>query len=167
MVAQFPENIYVARETENLPGIVYNPTDKKNFYSEDFQGLGEEITAIETSLKRYKSFVGYIKQDGENNPNVVVLQNDFPHVPIFSRVGVGEFIIESDGYFTDNKTAFFIGNLLFNKKNGVCFNINSISSSNMLRFNLYDSNLYPIDGIDGKLGYFNTYIEIRVYETEE
>lgn len=50
-MAEFPSNIYEARETENLNGIVFDADDKKNFFSEDFQGLGAEITAIETYLK--------------------------------------------------------------------------------------------------------------------
>src|SRR5574343_564384 len=49
-MAQFPDNIYTPRETENLPGIVYDPTNKQNMYSEDFQNLGGEIEAIETAL---------------------------------------------------------------------------------------------------------------------
>lgn len=49
-MSSFPEEIFEPRETENLPGIVYNPADKKNFYSEDFQNLGTEINAIENAL---------------------------------------------------------------------------------------------------------------------
>lgn len=49
-MADFPTTIFEARETENLPGLVYNPADKKNMYSEDFQNLGAEITALETVL---------------------------------------------------------------------------------------------------------------------
>lgn len=47
---EFPDNIYTPRETENLPGIIYDATDKKNMYSEDFQNLGAEINAIEETL---------------------------------------------------------------------------------------------------------------------
>jgi hypothetical protein len=49
-MAEFPDDIYTPRETENLSGIVYDPADKKNLYSEDFQNLGDEINAIETTL---------------------------------------------------------------------------------------------------------------------
>ena len=49
-MALFPDEIYNPRETENLAGIVYDPTNKKNLYSEDFQGLGSEIHAIEVAL---------------------------------------------------------------------------------------------------------------------
>lgn len=49
-MAQFPNTVYSPRETENLPGIVYDPTNKQNMYSEDFQNLGAEIEAIETQL---------------------------------------------------------------------------------------------------------------------
>lgn len=50
-MAQFPNSVYSPRETENLPGIVYDPTNKQNMYSEDFQNLGGEIEAIETWLQ--------------------------------------------------------------------------------------------------------------------
>lgn len=49
-MSEFPDAIYTPRETENLSGIVYDPADKKNMYSEDFQNLGSEINAIETIL---------------------------------------------------------------------------------------------------------------------
>lgn len=47
---EYPDDIFSPRETENLPGIVFNPADKKNLYSEDYQALGGEINAIETTL---------------------------------------------------------------------------------------------------------------------
>lgn len=50
-MSDFPTKIYQGRDTENLPGIVFNPADKKNFYSEDFQNLVSEIKAIETYLE--------------------------------------------------------------------------------------------------------------------
>ena len=49
-MANFPNTIYTPRDTENLPGITFNPADKKNLYSEDFQGIGNELNAIETIL---------------------------------------------------------------------------------------------------------------------
>lgn len=50
MVAQYPTAIYTERETENLPGIVYDANKKTNLFSEDFQRHAEEIIAIETAL---------------------------------------------------------------------------------------------------------------------
>ena len=50
MAPKFPADIYTQRETENLPGIVYDATKKQNLYSEDIQNLGGEINAIETIL---------------------------------------------------------------------------------------------------------------------
>ncbi len=49
-MAQYPNGIYTPRETENLPGLVYDPANKRNFFSEDFQNNGQEITAIEKTL---------------------------------------------------------------------------------------------------------------------
>lgn len=49
-MSDFPIKIFNARETENLPGIVYDEDKKQNLFSEDFQNLGAEITSIETIL---------------------------------------------------------------------------------------------------------------------
>jgi hypothetical protein len=49
-MADFPDTIYTERDTENLPGLVFDPTDKKNLYSEDFQRHASEIIAIQTIL---------------------------------------------------------------------------------------------------------------------
>lgn len=49
-MADFPTSIFTMRETENLPGISYDATQKRNLYSEDIQALGGEITSIETIL---------------------------------------------------------------------------------------------------------------------
>lgn len=49
-MAEFPSGIFTPRETENLPGLVYDVNDKRNLYSEDFQNLGLEIKAIEETL---------------------------------------------------------------------------------------------------------------------
>lgn len=49
-MADFPTSIYSERDTENLPGIIYDPTNKRDLYSEDFQHHAAEIVAIETAL---------------------------------------------------------------------------------------------------------------------
>ncbi|MES2382887.1 MAG: hypothetical protein V4538_17700 [Bacteroidota bacterium] len=58
MTAEYPTGIFEARETENLPGILYDVDKKRDFFSEDFQNLGAEITAIETALGDYTPY-GY------------------------------------------------------------------------------------------------------------
>ena len=50
-MTDFPTTVFIPRTTENLPGIVYDPDNKQNMYSEDFQNLGAEITAIEKVLQ--------------------------------------------------------------------------------------------------------------------
>lgn len=50
MTAQFPNDIYEERDTENLPGIVFDADKKQNLYSEDFQNHAAEIIAIEETL---------------------------------------------------------------------------------------------------------------------
>jgi len=56
MTALFPNEVYKPRVTENLPGVVYDEAETKNFFSEDFQGLGAEIEAIETVLEDQYEF---------------------------------------------------------------------------------------------------------------
>jgi hypothetical protein len=50
MSAKYPTQLYTERETENLPGILYDADKKQNLFSEDFQRHAEEIIAIETAL---------------------------------------------------------------------------------------------------------------------
>lgn len=49
-MADYPDAIFETRETENLPGLVFNPAQKTVLFSEDYQNLAAEITAIETVL---------------------------------------------------------------------------------------------------------------------
>lgn len=49
-MANYPTGIWVPRDTENLPGITYDPADKKNMFAEDFSIPADEIVAIETIL---------------------------------------------------------------------------------------------------------------------
>jgi microcystin-dependent protein len=49
-MADFPSSIYSQRATENLPGVTYDATKKTQFFAEDLQGLGDEVTAIESTL---------------------------------------------------------------------------------------------------------------------
>lgn len=63
-MADFPGEIYEARETENLPGIVFDAGNKRNMFSEDFQGLGAEITSIETLFKLFVDFIK-VASDGK------------------------------------------------------------------------------------------------------
>ncbi len=49
-MSDFPNSIFTPRETENLAGVVFDPLDKKNLFSEDYQNLGGEINAIENAL---------------------------------------------------------------------------------------------------------------------
>lgn len=49
-MADYPNNIFTQRELENLPGIAYNPADKKTLFAEDMQALGAEVTALEQTL---------------------------------------------------------------------------------------------------------------------
>lgn len=60
----FPNTIFTPRETENLPGIVYDPEDKKNMYAEDFQNLGNSINLVQKYLKTFLLDFNFANNDG-------------------------------------------------------------------------------------------------------
>lgn len=50
MPAEYPDAIATFRTVENRPGVVYNPSDTKNFYAEDLEKVDDEIVALQTEL---------------------------------------------------------------------------------------------------------------------
>ncbi len=46
----YPNEIYEQRELENLPGLSYDPDNKKTLFAEDILQHGEQIIAIEETL---------------------------------------------------------------------------------------------------------------------
>lgn len=46
----YPTDTYEQRPLENLPGLMYDPENKKTLFAEDILALGAEINAIETVL---------------------------------------------------------------------------------------------------------------------
>lgn len=49
-MADYPTTIFEQREIENVPGVVYDASKKTRVYAEDLVALGDEVTAIETTL---------------------------------------------------------------------------------------------------------------------
>ncbi len=49
-MADFPASIYDQRALENYPGEVFDATKTRRLYAEDMVQLGDEITAIESTL---------------------------------------------------------------------------------------------------------------------
>lgn len=49
-MADYPGSIYDQRTITNYPGIIYDPDNETRMYAEDLRFLGDEITAIETTL---------------------------------------------------------------------------------------------------------------------
>jgi hypothetical protein len=104
-MSDFPNTIYAPRETENLPGIVYNPDQKQNLFSEDFQNLGAEINAIEQALgapcvpngtvfgistlydmTSLQSILQFVNADSNPNINTLQLPNLITLIADFSAV---------------------------------------------------------------------------------
>lgn len=59
MESDFPNTIFEPRDTENLPGIVFDATKKTYLFSEDYQNLGAEIEAIETDAPAISGVVSF------------------------------------------------------------------------------------------------------------
>ncbi len=97
-MSDFPTSIYTPRETENLPGIVYDDTKKQNFFSEDFQNLAGEINAIETYLLTPKIYRAFIVQHDTDFPIVTVLENSLGFDPTWERGGAGYYESSDDGW---------------------------------------------------------------------
>lgn len=46
----YPSDIYEQRPLENLPGLEYDPLNKKTLFAEDIANIGHELTAIEETM---------------------------------------------------------------------------------------------------------------------
>lgn len=46
----YPSDIYEQRPLENLPGLEYDPLNKKTLFAEDIVNIGHELTAIEETM---------------------------------------------------------------------------------------------------------------------
>lgn len=49
-MAVFPDEVFSIREIENLPGIIYDETNKKTLFAEDIQNISAEVSAIESYI---------------------------------------------------------------------------------------------------------------------
>lgn len=63
----YPSDIYEQRPLENLPGLEYDPLNKKTLFAEDILGLGREIEQIEDALglnlSNIEDLINYIVDD--------------------------------------------------------------------------------------------------------
>lgn len=73
----FPNNVFTARETENLEGVEFDENNKKVLFSEDYQALGDEITALEEGLINK---INYIPDGVSLETFYPVLINPIPRV---------------------------------------------------------------------------------------
>lgn len=60
----YPNDIYVQRDLENLPGLEFDPSNKKTLFAEDILRLGREIENIEDvlglNLSNIEDLINYI-----------------------------------------------------------------------------------------------------------
>lgn len=91
-MADFPTSIFTPRDTENLPGIVFDAAKKQVLFSEDYQSLGAEIEAIETYLLTPKKFKALISQSGTNAPILTIVENTLGFTPTFTRLEAGVYV---------------------------------------------------------------------------
>lgn len=106
----------------------------------------------------YKVYTALLTQSGTNAPVATVLENTLGAITLI-RGGVGQYILQSSGLFTMNKTVLFVGLPDYNISQFII---------NTDQLNTDDSNIdlecidaSTLNGLDGALK--NTPIEIRVY----
>lgn len=58
----YPDDIYEQRELENLPGLIYDPGNKKTLFAEDIMNIGNDLSAIEAILNALSDEVRIIRR---------------------------------------------------------------------------------------------------------
>jgi hypothetical protein len=109
-MSDFPENIFEPIPYENVPGSEYDPLKKSAIYAERLNDTNDEVIAIQTYIKRYKIFVAKVFQTGDNDLELVVIENTLGFVPIFNRGGVGYYqsTDEEWGELNSNKILYWL-----------------------------------------------------------
>jgi hypothetical protein len=117
---------------------------------------------ITDSVRPYKVYTALVSQSGENDPEVIVLENTIGEIEWNYR-NVGNYSAELVDAFTDNKTAFFISGLDGDSGDGGGSPLGSGTSIVFMSKNRVD--LFVVDpsgnSMDGSLVKYP--IEIRVY----
>lgn len=98
----FPTEIFVPRDTENLPGVVYDAGDKRTFFSEDFQNLGGEISAIESELESFKTYKALVFFNGTETPDAYILKNNVGDL-VWSHPYPATYLLTLEGAFAGKK----------------------------------------------------------------
>lgn len=119
---------------------------------------GEKGDASPVASLGYKVYTALLTQSGTDAPVATVLENTLGAITLI-RGGVGQYILQSSGLFTMNKTVLFVGLPDYNISQFII---------NTDQLNTDDSNIdlecidaSTLNGLDGALK--NTPIEIRVY----
>lgn len=167
MTSQFPTVIFQARETENIPGIVYNVYDKQNMFSEDFQNLGTEITAIENWLQRYYVFTALLEQSGSGDVSIIEIENTFGFSFEFIRSDTGVFRFRNTFLQGASKSCFYFHiSLPYGDQGAVRALLYYDGRDSRIVLNTFDVNGNLADGcLSGDSGNKLTSIEIRYYKT--
>jgi hypothetical protein len=110
-MSDYPSAIYTQREIENVPKVVYDETKKTKIFAEDLTKLGDEITAIETDLKKVKVYRALLSQSGTNAPTAIVLENSLGGEVVWTRDTTGVYFGTLEDAFPIEKT-FISSNLI-------------------------------------------------------
>ena len=133
-----------------------------------------KLTSVLFALKQsnnpsnYKVYTALLSQSGELAPVAIVLENTLGETPVWNRDGIGSYKMVTVGdVFKVDKTVSFIGHNYdtpsaiwqFGRADGTGPLIEKAVWLTVYS-NLYDT---PIDISSGGSTYYDTYVEVRVY----
>jgi len=110
-MAEFPNSVFSPRPTENLPGITFDPDDKKNLFSEDYQALGDEIKAIEESLLTFRKFSCLVTCLDDTKITMVEIFNNTGLTFTIDRSDVGLYRLLPSSVWDTSKVSLNVGSL--------------------------------------------------------
>lgn len=100
------------------------------------------------------TYTGLLIQMGTSDPTVIEIQNTIGGTPVWSRTGIGEYMVTITGKFTENKTITTITNVTINNDKIAIIR----NDENSILIYTFNSSGAAADNVLG-----NTSFEIKVY----
>jgi len=102
-----------------------------------------------------KTYVAKVSQNGTDAPVATVIYNTLSGVPVWSRSGVGSYLLTLASEFVENKTVGF-SQLLLNNVDDEWITHFRRSTDNLMQLDIYNMSSVGVDG-------WTAYIKIEVY----
>ena len=95
---------------------------------QDSSGENKRIKAFNGTI--YKKYIASLTQSGSNAPVAVINENTLSAAPVWTRAGVGTYILTLAGAFPSGKVRVFMGNEV--GSGGIFFNFITLINSNSI-----------------------------------